>query len=207
MRLLPRKSIFFDLFDEQAENLVTAAVEVRDLLHHFDDIAARQQRIKDLEHEGDQTTYRLVMEVHGTFVTPIDKDDILAITSGLDDVLDLMDAAAVRVSLYNIPESSPEARQLGDLLVQVTEVLRDSVKCLRDMKHRDAVISACREIHRLENESDAVYRRALGALFNTPGVDPIFVLKWKEIYERLEMAVDKCEDVSNVVEAIQIEYA
>jgi len=207
MRLLPRKTSFFDLFDQHAGNLVLIAQELRDMLDQFDRLEERQARIKALEHDCDEITHAIVSEMHATFVTPLDKEDIAAIASGLDDIADYTDAASVRISLYQISASSPESRALAVLLVQCTEVLKDAVACLRSNKNRDRVITACREIHRIENESDTVYRRALGTLFNTPGVDPILVLKWKEIYERIEMAVDKCEDVSNIVESIQLKYS
>ena len=207
MRILPRSTAFFDLFDQHANNLVLISQELRDMLEHFDCLDERQTRIKALEHACDELTHQLATEMHATFVTPLDKEDIAAIASGLDDIADYVDAASVRISLYQIPESSAESRDLAELLVRSTEVLRGAVGCLRNNKNRDQVIRACRELHTLENESDAVYRRALGKLFNTPGIDPILVLKWKEIYERIEMAVDKCEDVSNVLEAIQLKYA
>jgi uncharacterized protein Yka (UPF0111/DUF47 family) len=100
-----------------------------------------------------------------------------------------------------------ESRQLADLLLRCVEVLQSAVSCLRSSRELDKVSDFCRDIHQLENESDTVYQSALGKLFNTPDVDPIHVIKWKEIYERLEMAVDKCEDVSNTIEAIQLKYA
>jgi predicted phosphate transport protein (TIGR00153 family) len=207
MRLLPRKTTFFDLFDQHAATLVEMAREVRDMFHQFDHLPERQARVKELEHRCDEITHQLATETHATFVTPLDKEDIVAIAKGLDDIADYMDAGAVRVLLYRIEESTPEANQLGDLLVECTEILQKAVNCLRTNKDRDSVIRACREIHRIENLSDSAYRRALGNLFNTPGIDPIMVLKWKEIYERLEMAVDECEDVSNVIESIQLKYS
>jgi len=207
MRLLPRKASFFDLFDEHAANLTAIARELREMFHQFDRLPERQQRVKDLEHEGDRITHKLVMEMHGTFVTPIDKEDIAAMASGLDDVADHIDAVGDRIVLYQIPECTPYARELTDLLVQAAERLEKGVRCLRTMNERDTIIEVCRDIHRLENESDTVYRRAMGELFNTPGIDPITLLKWKEIYERLEKAVDECEDVSNVIEAIQLKYS
>lgn len=177
------------------------------MVHHYDRLEERQARIKELERKCDQITHELATETHASFVTPLDKEDIAAIASGLDDIADYADAAAVRFVLYKIPESTPESRQLADYLVQSAEVLQGAVARLRSNREREAVIQACRELHRLENESDAAYRKAMGDLFNTPGIDPIFVLKWKEIYERMEMAIDKCEDVSNVLEAIQLKYA
>jgi predicted phosphate transport protein (TIGR00153 family) len=207
MRLLPQKTSFFDLFDQHADALVTIARELRDMLTFFDQLPERQARIKELEHRCDEITHALAREMHGTFITPLDKEDIAALYSGLDDVADSADAAAVRLIIYQIPESSAESRELAELLVRAVEVLQGAVCCLRTTRDRDRIFEACRQIHTLENESDAIYRRALGKLFNTPGVDPIAVLKWKEIYERLEMAVDKVEDVSNVLEAIQLKYA
>lgn len=207
MRLLPQKTLFFDLFDRQAEVLVEMCRELRDFLDLYDRVEERQARIKDLERQCDQVTHDLATEMHGAFVTPLDKEDIAAIASGMDDVADYADAAAVRFVLYQIPEVSPEARQLAGLLLQSAELLKSTVACLRNPKQREQIIPNCRAIHKLENESDAVYREALGTLFNTPGIDPIIVLKWKEIYERLEMAVDQCEDVANVVESIQLKYS
>ena len=206
MRLLPRKTSFFDLFDQHAATLVTMCRELRDLVHQYDDLERRQASIKELERKCDQLTHDLATETHATFVTPLDKEDIAAIASGLDDIADYADAAAVRFVLYKIPESTPASRQLADLLLQSAEILAAAVGELRSSKGRDRVIKACRDLHRIENETDHVYRAAMGDLFNTPGVDPIFVLKWKEIYERLEMAVDMCEDVSNVLESIQLKY-
>jgi uncharacterized protein len=207
MRLLPQKASFFDLFDKQAENMVELTREVSEMLQRFDRLPEREARVRELEHLGDEFTHQIATEVHATFVTPLDKEDITALASGLDDVVDYAESAAVRITLYQIPESNPDAQLLASLLVQVAETLRDLVSCLRSMKNRDRVIAGCRKLHRLEHDCDAVYRRAVGELFNTPGVDPIFVLKWKEIFERLEMAVDKAEDVSNIIESIQHKYA
>jgi len=207
MRLLPQKTTFFDLFDRHAEHLVSISHEVRDLFRQFDRVDERHARIKDLEHQCDEIAHEVFTQMHATFVTPLDKEDLAAIASGLDDIADYLDAAAVRVVLYQIPESTPESIQLSELLVQVTEVLQGAVACLRHNRDREKMTQAFRDIHRLENESDAAYRGALGRLFNTPDSDPIMILKWKEIYERLEMAVDKCEDVANVVEAVHIKYS
>lgn len=207
MRLLPQKTAFFDLFDAHADILVEMATEVRDMLERFDALAERQERIRELEHRGDQITHEVATEMHASFITPLDKEDIAAMASGLDDVADYAEAASDRVVLYQLPASTPEARDLAELLLQAVSVVRDAVRCVRTLRERDRILGACRDIHRLENESDVVYRRALGNLFNTPGADPLTVLKWKEVYERLEMAVDKCEDVSNVVESILLKYA
>ena len=206
MRLLPQKTTFFDLFDQQAAIVVDICKEVRDMLHVFDNLPERQRRVKELENRCDELTHRLATEMHATFITPLDKEDIAAMSSRLDDIADYADAAADRILLYQIPEITPEARELGDYLVQCATVLQTAVAALRHSKERDTILKACRDLHRLEHESDAVYRRALGKLFNTPGIDPIMVIKWKETYERLEIAVDKCEYVSDIIERIQLKY-
>jgi len=207
MKLLPRKTTFFDLFDRQTAHLASISEELRDLWRHFDRLPERQARIKDLEHQCDEITHLVATEMHGAFVTPLDKEDIASLASGLDDIADYIDDAAVRVILYQIPESRREALEMADLLVRSVQVLQTAVGGLRSNREREQILAACRDLHRLEKEADAVYRSALGDLFNTPGVDPIVVLKWKEIYEHLEMAVDQCEDVANVLEAIQLKYS
>ena len=206
MKLLPRKTTFFDLFDQHAANLVEICEALRDMLQHFDRLEERKAHVKALEHRGDEITHELARQMNATFVTPLDKEDIAQLYSGLDDVVDYVDAAADRFLLYKISSVTPEARELTDLMVETGRVLQGGVNCIRSTRKGDQIMIACREIHRLENESDTIYRRALGTLFNEPGIDPIEVIKWKEIYERLEMAVDKMEDVSNVLESIQLKY-
>ncbi len=206
MKLLPRKTTFFDLFDQHAANLVEICEALRDMLTHFDRLDERKAHVKALEHRGDEITHELARQMNATFVTPLDKEDIAQLYSGLDDVVDYIDAAADRFLLYNITTVTDEARELTDLIVETGRVLQGAVSSIRGTRQGDKIIIACREIHRLENESDTIYRRALGKLFNEPGIDPIQVIKWKENYERLEMAVDKMEDVSNVLESIQLKY-
>jgi uncharacterized protein len=206
MRFLRQKTSFFDLFDAAAANLVAIAEELSEMLRQFDRLPERQGRIKALEHRGDEFTHDLARQMHATFVTPLDREDISALYSGLDDVADYVDAAADRILLYRIETGSPEAQELGEVLVALTKLVQEAVSYLRRLGEKDRILAVCEQIHQLENQSDTLYRRALGGLFNAPGADPIFVIKWKEIYERLEMAADKCEDVANVVEGIQLKY-
>jgi uncharacterized protein len=207
MKLLPRKQTFFDLFEQHASALVDICQELRDMLRHFDRLEERQARIKDLEHRCDEITHSVFTEMHGSFITPLDKEDITALASGLDDIADLVDSAGTRFLMYRIPEASAESKRLSDFLVQCVQVLQGAVSCLRGNRDPNKVIDACHKIHDLENQSDTVYHGGLEKLFNTPGINPIEVIKWKEIYEHLEMAVDKCEDVANVVEAIHLKYS
>ena len=207
MRLLGQKVQFYDLLERSGDNIVRMCEDFAQTLVEFRDLEARQSALKDLEHEGDRLTHELFSSMHGTFVTPLDKDDLAALAGGLDDIADYVDAAGDRFLMYRIAEPTSEAREMAALLLQTARLVVSTVHELRRMGNRDGFFRAFREIHELENQSDAVYRRALSSLFNTPGVDPIFVLKWKEIYERMEMAVDKCEDVANVVESVILKYA
>jgi uncharacterized protein len=206
MKLLPQKKVFFELFDQHAATMLSLCEELRGMLHAFDRLPERRDRIKELEHRCDEITHELYRQMHASFITPLDKEDIQAMASGLDDVADYADAAGDRVVLYQIPESTAEARELADLLVEAVKVLQGAVSCLRAPGQKERILTACHEIHRLENQGDTIYHRALSLLFNTPNADPIALLKWKEVYEAMEMAVDKCEDVANVVEAIQLKY-
>lgn len=207
MRLLQHNTRFFDLFDEHVTSLSAMGDEFNELFRSFDRLAERQARIKELEHACDRCTHDLVTAMHGTFVTPLDKEDIAALASGLDTVADWADSAASRVLIYRIPEATPASRQLAALLREAIGHLAASVRLLRNPKQRARIVDASREIHRIENESDAIYQAALGDLFNTAGVDPIFVMKWREVYDHMERAVDQCEDVANVLEGIHIKYA
>jgi len=207
VRLFGQKTEFYDLLDRHGDNIVRMCEHFAQTLADYTNLEVRQAALKDLEHEGDHITHELFSSMHATLVTPLDKDDIAALAGGLDDIADYVDAAGDRFLMYRIAEPTPEAREMATLLLSTARLVVSTVHELRKMSNRDGFFRAFREIHELENQSDAVYRRALSSLFNTPGVDPIFLLKWREIYERIEMAVDKCEDVANVVESVILKYA
>ncbi len=206
-RLFPSEGkIFFDLFERHAEKTVEAARLLQAMLASPGDLADQARRIKELEHEGDVITHRAVEILHRTFVTPIDRGDIHRLISRLDDVLDLVEASSERVWLYGIQASDRDACDLAATLVSaVCEVSRAMVG-LRDLKNRDAILQVCMEINRYENEGDTLLRRAVARLFQE-SKDPLLVIKWKDIYEFLEEAIDRCEDIANVVEGVALEYA
>jgi uncharacterized protein Yka (UPF0111/DUF47 family) len=207
MKVLTGKVTFYDRFDQQAVNLVAIAAELREMFHVFDRLPQRRDRIQALEAELDAVTRAVVQEMQTTFITPLDKEDIHALAMGLDDVADFADAAGDRVVLYQIPESSLEARQLADLLASAAKRVQSAVAGLRDLRRPEPIRADCEEVRRLEKESDAIYRRTLAALFNRPGADPLQVVKWSEIYARLEAAIDRCQAVIHVVEGIQLKYS
>ncbi len=206
-RLFPTEgNVFFELFERHAEKTVEAARLLQAMLHNPVDLAAQARRIKELEHEGDVITHRAVEMLHRTFITPIDRGDIHRLISRLDDVLDLIDATSERVWLYAIDSVDPDACDLADALNNAAAEVGRAMRGMRDLRNRDAILGVCMEINSYENEGDTLLRRAVARLFHD-SKDPIAVIKWKDIYEFLEDAIDRCEDVANVVEGVALEYS
>jgi predicted phosphate transport protein (TIGR00153 family) len=202
--LIPREVRFFDLFDRQSEHIIKAAAVLHELVHNFADARAKAHAIKEIEHQGDQITHEIVKRLNTTFITPIDREDIHALATRLDDVLDFIEAAAERLVVYRIKEPTSASRAMASVIVQMTHSMDRAIKCLRTMDpgfHEHAV-----EVNRLENSADSLLRDSLAALFEEQG-DPIEVIKWKEIYETMETVTDRCEDVANVIESIILKMA
>lgn len=205
--LFPREGQeFFELFDRHAIKTLEAARLLRSMLQQPGDIGDQARQIKAVEHEGDQITHHTIETLHQTFITPIDRGDIHRIISHLDDILDLIDSTAERLWLYELRDVQADARDLADVLVNACVEVCKAMTHLRDMKNRPAIIATCTEINRLENEGDALIRRAVARLFRDQP-DPVLIIKWKEIYDYLEDAIDRCEDVANVIEGVALEYA
>ena len=202
--LIPREVRFFDYFETQAGHIVRAAGLLHDLVHHFADARARKEQIKEVEHEGDQVTHEIVKKLNTTFITPMDREDIYALATHLDDVLDTIDAVAERLLLYRIKAPTSSARALTEVIVATATATERAIRCLR--KPGPEFQEHTVEINRLENRADNLLRESLAALFEEQG-DPIEVIKWKEIYETLEEITDRCEDVANAVEAILLKMA
>lgn len=199
--LLPVKSDFYDLFERSAAKVTEGAQLLDVLVKDFKDVTLKAKRIKDVEHEGDLITHETIEKLNKTFVTPLDREDIHSLICALDDILDFVEAAAERLSLYNISEVRQDAVLLADILVKAVGEVQQAVAKLRNLKTIDSVMKHCVEIKRLENESDFTCRSAIAKLFK-PGSDPLEVIKWKEIYDCVENGVDRCEDAANVIEGI-----
>lgn len=202
--LLPKETVFFDLFEKSAENVQKGAQKLLELMGNFGDLAYRAQEIKEIEHAGDKLTHEMIERMNKTFVTPLDREDIHELACRLDDILDLMDTATARMSLYKVKEPMPDAVALARVLVKSTTTIKDSMPLLRTMGKKasaEALLRACVEIHTQENEGDRIEQHALAALFEN-GHDPILVIKWKDIFQDLEAATDRCEDVANAIESI-----
>ena len=203
MQLIPRDEKFYDLFNEQAENIHKAARMLVALFENFQEVDKQVSEIKFLEHKGDQLTHSLMKKLNLTFITPFDREDIHALSSALDDVLDLVDAAASRFITYKIKKVTPGAQQLGKVILHGTEIIVNAVK---QLNHPQDMLEYCEQLTLLEEEADRIKGECIARLFET-STDPIEVIKWKEIYEVLEASTDRCEDVADVLESVVLKAA
>ena len=201
LRLFPKEEAFLPQFKRAAEILLAAARELDSMAADLSDAEVRAARIKHLEHEGDQVAHQTFALLSRTWITPIDREDIHQLVKALDDVLDSIDQAAARLVLYKIKETTRELKIGAELIVQSVVAVQRALSLLSDLKNSPAILETCVEINRLENEADNLNRIALGRLFESEK-DPIAILKWKEVYEPIEEATDRCEDVANVLEQI-----
>jgi predicted phosphate transport protein (TIGR00153 family) len=205
-RLLPRETSFFDFFEEHAALTIEGTKEFLSMVSTAANIPAKCRRISDIEHETDTITHRCVEALHKTFITPIDRDQIHRLITRMDDVMDYVEAAAERIELYEITTMTNDVRDLADVLHRSAQQVEGAVRGLRDLKNPHATLKLCIDISRLENEADAILRRSVARLFKEEK-DPIVVIKWKEIYENLESASDRCEDVANIIEGVILEHS
>jgi predicted phosphate transport protein (TIGR00153 family) len=205
-KLMPKSDDFFDDFEKLASATVEGARQFQALLDHFDDVEARVRSIKAVEHRGDEITHRAFERLHTQFITPFDRSEIHRILSRIDDVLDLTDAAAERLSLYRVGKVLPEARELASVLLAAAQKMEEAVRGLRNLKETGRILQSCKELNELENRGDTLIRRALADLLNSD-LDPITVIKWKEILDFIENAIDRAEDVANVIEGVVLEHA
>jgi len=204
--MIPRETKFYDLFEKSAGNLVVAAGKLVDLFDDYRDIEAKVELIKDLEHEGDTITHEIMQSLHRTFVTPIDREDIAFLANSLDDVMDFIEDAARSAFLYRVTQPTDRVRELALIILKVTYKLNEVMPLLRRRDQFKQILKQCVEINRLENEADDVHHAALAELFdNTRDVRDI--IKWREIYEYMESAADRGEDVANVLEAVVLKHA
>ncbi|MDH4230489.1 MAG: DUF47 family protein [Nitrospirota bacterium] len=205
MKLFPKEIDFFEIFDRAALNITKAATLLVALMENFDNLDQRAKEIYEVEQEGDILTHEIMKKLNKTFLTPIDREDIYALASRMDDVLDLIWGAVDRLTIFKVAESTPAAVTISKDLLATTEVMHKAIHKLKE-KNYSHVQEYCIEINRLENRVDRDFRDALARLFEEVK-DPILIIKWKEIYEHLENCSDKCEDVANIIEAIVLKHA
>ena len=203
--LIPKEEQFFKLFKEMTTNILEGATVLKDMLDRLEDPMESQRKIKEIEHRGDALTHTIIQKLNKTFITPLDREDVYSLASKLDDILDLIDASAQRFIMYNVDRSTPDAKSLAYLILQGCHVVDKAVSRLGS-KANDQIFECCVEINAIENEADRVAREAIGRLFDEEK-NPIELLKWKEIYETLERATDKCEDAANILESVVVKNA
>jgi len=203
VRLIPRETKFFQMFAEMSANLTEGARLLHDILRDPSNLIQRVDELQAIEHRGDDMTHAIYTRLNQTFITPFDREDIHTLASSLDDVLDYVNSAGTRLSMYKITDPPARAADLAALIVQQTEEL---TKAVRQLGKDKQVISHCVEINRLENEADRIGRKAIADLFDEER-DPIRLIKIKELYETLESATDRAEDVANVLETVALKNA
>jgi uncharacterized protein len=196
----PRDRVYFELFEEAGQNILTAADLLDQMLSNYPDSKDLAREILDCEHEGDRIIHEIIDRLNHTFVTPIDREDILALASALDDIVDYTEEVADYLGLYKIEAPMDQSITLARVLRSAAKQIADAITQLRDFRD---ISRYTVEIHRLENEGDRITRESIAGLFDA-GIDPMVVIRWKDLYERLEAAIDATERVANIMEGIVI---
>jgi hypothetical protein len=200
---LPKSGDFDALFEQASANIVRAVGLFREQLNDLSNLPANAERLKALEHEGDRLTHETLAKLNATFLTPFDREDIYALITRLDDILDAIDTASQRMVVYHVTQLPQRFIALADILVGSATEVQTAVRALHDPRRRTEAVAACVEINRLENDADVVHREALAELFDH-AKDAVEVVKLKDLFAYLEDATDRCEDVANVIESIII---
>jgi uncharacterized protein len=202
-KFIPQEGKFFDMFISMAQNAHESSKLLTLMMEQPDKIRDTAESIKALEHKGDRMTHDLIVKLNKTFIVPIDREDIYGLSSKLDDVTDLIESIARRLVLFKVTEVSEPALELARVLQRSTAAI---VVAVSELQNGMKVMDPCIEINRLEDEADHIYHLALAKLFESEK-DPIALIKWKELYEKLEASLDRCEDVANVIEGIIVKNA
>jgi predicted phosphate transport protein (TIGR00153 family) len=203
---LVRDKLFWSAFANHAQHTVAASKLLVEMLQHPERRDALATDIKDLEHRGDVITRETVQALHQTWITPLDREEIHGLITRLDDVLDVLDSVSERVSLYEIDEARPESIELARILSSSAEEISQAVSMLVEIKDAELILVKCRAIYSYERDADRIFRGALARLFREGG-DPIAIIKWRDIFDALETATDRAEDVANAIEGIILEHA
>ncbi|MCX6662593.1 MAG: DUF47 family protein [Euryarchaeota archaeon] len=202
--LIPQEKHFFDMIEQQSKNVLEGVDALVNLLEHYNDIEKKRERIKQIENEGDKMVHDIFSELNKTFITPIDREDITKLTSSLDDILDNLEAVAERLIIYKIEVPPKYMLEFAQILQKTTRQINEGISLLRNLKEAKQIRAYCREVNTLENEGDILLRKATAELFTRK--DPIEIIKTKELYDDLEAAIDRCEDVADVIGDILVKY-
>lgn len=204
--LKKKEDIFYTLFVDYANKIVTAGDDFLDLLEHYENVEEKVSRIKELETECDHDAHNILHKLNEAFITPFDREDIYGVTKQMDDIVDSIEEVANRFVVFDVKSIRPEAIEMAKLIMQSTKEILTLFSHLSEVKKNDLVRKQIIEVNRLENEGDAMYRDALMKLFRED-IDPIELIKWKHIFEQLEASLDSCENVANIIEGVVMKYA
>lgn len=206
MSLIPQEGKFFDYFEQLAEKIQEGGIVFTEILEDFERSEHKLARLKDIENQADAVTHVIYQKMHQTFITPIDREDIYALANKMDSIMDMIEAVAIRMYIYKVRRVAPELKELARILNNSIASIKRIIFLLRqNKKNKGEIMELCIKINSLENEADYVLRQAMAHLFEREK-DAMELLKWKEIFERIETATDVCEDVSNVVEGIVLKH-
>ena len=203
---IPKEQKFSGLFEESAQNIVKASQALKEMVDSWQFIDSRVAEITELEHRGDTITHQIISLLHRTFVTPFDREDIALLAHTMDDILDFIHAASDAMFIYKIERPTERSKELADIIVQGATEVEKAVRGLRRRSELRNILERCVEINRLENMADRIFRAAMAELFDN-AADITMVIKWREIYEHMEAATDRCEDVANVLEGVALKHA
>jgi len=204
--LIPKEYIFFELLESAAKNTLHTSRLLRDLFEDYQGLEEKRKAIDDAEHKGDEITAKVMQTLHKTFITPIDREDIQGLICALDEIVDSMEEVATSLHIYKIEKLTDDAISQVRTIVRCCEQLEKAFGLLKDQKKLNSIIDHCIELHRLENEGDRIYRRALEKLFDDP-TDILYVIKWRAIYSILEEAINLAEDVSDHLQGVVLKNA
>jgi predicted phosphate transport protein (TIGR00153 family) len=206
-RLKPREDKFFELFSESARLVHKGALLLRDTMKDYSDMEAKMQLISDIESKADDINDAIIDKLNQTFITPLDREDIYALATRLDDVIDFLQGTVERIALYRVGRPSRGAAEMARILADCTEEMIKAIDGLKNIKdNRDNILDYTRKIQVLENEGDRIYREEIAHLFNTCP-DPVEIIKWKEVLEHLEDSLDHCEKIADLLRGVVMKYA
>jgi len=201
---IPQEKHFFDMIEQQSKNVLEGVEALVNMLEHYNEIDKKREKIKEIENNGDRMVHDIFAELNKTFITPIDREDITKLTSSLDDILDNLEAVSERLIIYEIRKPPKYMLEFAQILQKTTRNVNEGISLLRNFKEAKQIREFCREVNTLENEGDILHRKATAELFTKK--DPIEIIKMKELYDDLEAAIDRCEDVADVIGDILVKY-
>ena len=206
-KLMPKEGRFFYSFNALAAKILDGCVLFKKMLNDFGDLETYSVQIRKIEHDCDEITHQVIDMVNKVFITPVDREDIQELVKTMDDVMDLVNYTTQCMHTYEIHSVPPGLNRMAQVLIQAAEAIESALKAMATMRKPEETLTHCIEINRLENECDAILRECIGVLFREHKDDALLVIKYKEIYESIEKALDSCEDVANVIEQITIKHS